>query len=134
LKRYSFSYAPQPTKKGIIYRPVAQIFLQSIQEKWYAFEAYIDSGADISLFRRTDAELLGLNLRTGEYHPMMGIGKTLVPAYKHKIKLRIEDTVLEAFASFADSDEVPRLLGRTDVFNHFRITFDEAKLKIIFEN
>ena len=69
----------------------------------------------------------------GEYRPMMGIGKTLLPAYTHKVKIKIEETSLDVLVAFADSDEVPRLLGRTDVFKHFKITFDEEKLEIIFE-
>lgn len=63
----------------------------------------------------------------------MGIGGVLIPAYIHWVNLKIEDTVLCVKTAFADSDEVPRLLGRTDVFNHFRITFDERKLETILE-
>jgi len=33
----------------------------------------------------------------------------------------------------ADSNEVPRLLGRMDVFKNFKITFDELNLQTIFE-
>jgi hypothetical protein len=28
-------------------------------EDWHLFRAYIDSGADLSLFKRNDAELMG---------------------------------------------------------------------------
>jgi hypothetical protein len=48
------------------------MFLQSVKGEWYAFRVYIDSGADISLFTKTDAELLGLNLYQGQYRPMIG--------------------------------------------------------------
>ena len=133
MKRYIFEYAPEPTRKGIIYRPKAKIFLQCTTNEWYAFWVYIDSGADISLFTKTDAKLLGLNLYHGEYRPIIGIGKILIPAYTHKVNLKIEETILKTNASFADSDEVPRLLGRTDVFPRFRITFDQQKLQTIFE-
>ena len=47
--------------------------------------------------------------------------------------MKIEETPLNVNASFADSDEVPRLLGRTDVFKQFKITFNEQKLETIFE-
>jgi hypothetical protein len=47
--------------------------------------------------------------------------------------MRIGDTELEVKAAFADSDETPRLLGRTDIFKHFKITFVEQDLEIIFE-
>jgi hypothetical protein len=133
LKRYAFKYTPEPTRTGIIDRPTARAFLQSTKGEWYAFRVYIDSGADLSLFRKSDAKLLGLDLYEGEYHPLKGIGKTLIPAYTHRIQLRIEETPLEVTASFADSDEVPRLLGRTDIFKHFKITFDEQNLEVIFE-
>ena len=133
MKRYIFKYAPEPTRTGVIHRPTARIFLQSTTNEWYAFRVYIDSGADISLFTKTDAKLLGLDLYKGEYRPIIGIGKTLIPAYTHKVVMRIEETTLNVNTSFADSDEVPRLLGRTDIFNHFKITFDQQNLETIFE-
>jgi hypothetical protein len=133
LKRYIFKYSPEPTNEGTIYRPKARVHLQSLSSEWYAFWVYIDSGADLSLFTRADAKLLGLSLREGEYRPIMGIGKVLVPAYVHCVSLKIEDTVLPVKVAFADSDEVPRLLGRKDVFCRFRVTFDEGKLEAVFE-
>jgi len=134
LNRYIFKYTPEPTRTGIIHRPTARIFLQSTKNEWYAFRVYIDSGADMSLFTKTDAKLLGLDLYKGEYRPIIGIGKTLIPAYTHKVKMKIEETTLNVSTSFADSDEVPRLLGRTDIFKHFRITFNEQNLETIFES
>ena len=133
MKRYIFKYAPEPTRTGVIHRPTARILLQSTNNEWYAFRVYIDSGADISLFTKTDAKLLGLDLYKGEYRPIIGIGKTLIPAYTHKVAMRIEETTLNVNTSFADSDEVPRLLGRTDIFNHFKIIFDQQNLETIFE-
>ena len=133
MKRYIFKYAPEPTKTGIIHRPIARILLQSTKDEWFAFRVYIDSGADISLFTKTDAKLLGIDLYKGEYRPIIGIGKTLIPAYTHKVVMRIEETTLNIKTSFADSDEVPRLLGRTDIFKHFKITFNEQNLETIFE-
>jgi len=67
LKRYSFKYTPEPTKKGVINRPTTRVFLQSTKDD--AFRVYVDSGADLSLFRKSDAKLIGLDLYKGEYHP-----------------------------------------------------------------
>jgi hypothetical protein len=133
LKRYIFRYSPEPLGSGIINRPRATVFLCSKTEEWHSSRVYVDCGADICLFRRNDAELLGLSLTQGEYRPIVGIGRTLTPAYMHAIKMKIGDTVLDVKAAFADSDEVPRLLGRTDVFPFFKITFCEQDLEIIFE-
>jgi hypothetical protein len=125
---------PEATETGIIQRPVARIFVKSTKtEEWHPFRTYVDSGADLSLFRRNDADLLGLNINQGEYHPIIGVGRTLIPTYIHIVKLRIGDVALDAEAAFADSDEVPRLLGRAGIFTHFKITFAEQQLKIIFE-
>ena len=133
MKRYIFKYTPEQTKKGIIYRPTARVYLQSKKGEWFAFRVYVDSGADISLFTKSDAKLLELDFYQGEYRPIVGIGKILIPAYMHNVKMKIGDTILNVNVSFAESDEVPRLLGRTDVFKHFKITFNEQNLKTIFE-
>ena len=47
--------------------------------------------------------------------------------------MKIGETVLNVRVAFADSDEIPRLLGRRDIFRYFKVTFDELKLQTIFE-
>ena len=133
MRRYKFKYSPEPSKRGIVYRPIAHVYLQSKDSSWYLFYPYVDSGADTSLFSKGDASLLKLNLYEGEYSPIAGIGRVMLPAYIHNVKMRIGETLMNASIAFADSDEVPRLLGRTDVFKRFRITFDETNLQTIFE-
>jgi len=112
---------------------VAYVHLQSRDGVWYFFVPYVDSGADTSLFPKGDASLLKLNLYEGEYNPIMGIGRVMMPAYIQNVKMRISEKLLNVSIAFADSDEVPRLLGRADVFKRFKITFDEANLQTIFE-
>jgi len=131
--RYTFKYSPEPSRRGIVHRPVAYVHLQSKDGVWYLFYPYVDSGADTSLFPRGDASLLKLSLYDGEYHPIVGIGRVMMPAYVHDVKMRVGETVFDVSIAFADSDEVPRLLGRADVFKRFKITFDEANLQTIFE-
>jgi hypothetical protein len=78
LKRYIFKYLPESTETGFIQRPVARVFLKDTKtEEWHTFRVYIDSGADLSLFRRNDADLSGLTLNQGEYHPIRELGKYL---------------------------------------------------------
>ena len=133
MKRYTFKYSPEPSRRGIIYRPVAYVDVRSLDGDWFRFYPYVDSGADTSLFSRGDATLLKLRLLEGEPSPIMGIGRVLMLAYLHSVKMRIGDVVFDVKAAFADSDEVPRLLGREDVFKRFRVTFDEADLQTVFE-
>lgn len=125
--RYVFKYTKTYTRDGrIIFRRVAEVLLQAAMKKWYRFAPLVDSGADTSLFQRGDSELLGLNLKKGEYAPVVGVGNVLVPAYLHLIGAKIGAAGLRAHIAFADSDEVPRLLVRRDFFAKFRVTFDEA--------
>jgi len=56
-----------------------------------------------------------------------------MPAYVHDVKMRIGETAINVSVAFADSDEIPRLLGRAGVFKRFRVTFDEANLQTVFE-
>jgi Aspartyl protease len=134
LTRYLFKYAPESIGSEIINRPKITVSLCSISNEWHFFRAYVDSGADVSLFTRDDCELLGLKLKEGNYKAIIGVGRTLIPAYMHAIKIRIGESELDVKVAFADSDEVPRLLGRTDIFTHFNITFAEQDLEIIFES
>ena len=133
MKRYVFDYVPESTRRGIVHRPVVLVHLRSMDGSWLAFRVYADSGADISLFTKGDSKLLGLNLYEGEYRPIVGVGKILIPAYVHRVGMMIGEAVFEADVAFAESDEVPRVLGRADVFKRFRVTFDEANLRTIFE-
>jgi len=69
LKRYSFAYRKETSKiKEEIHRPVASVYLRGRDNDWYLFYPYVDSGADISLFTRTDCELLGYELEDGHEH------------------------------------------------------------------
>lgn len=117
----------------IVHRPIAHVYLKSKGEEWYLFYPYVDSGADISLFTRSDCELLRRELRDGIYRPMSGIGRVSIPAYVHEVPVKIGDEGFQARIAFADSDEVPRVLGRSEIFKIFRVTFDEVNLRTIFE-
>jgi len=64
---------------------------------------------------------------------MAGIARITIPTYLHKVLVRIGDIEFKATIAFADSDEVPRLIGRLDFFRRFKITFDEEALITIFE-
>jgi hypothetical protein len=63
----------------------------------------------------------------------MGIGKVMLPTYIHNARMKIGDLQFDANVAFANSDEVPRLIGRETIFKKFKITFDEANLQTVFE-
>lgn len=134
MKRYAFRYIKERTRSGsIIYRPIAHVYLKSKNGEWHLFYPYVDSGADTSMFTRSDCELLGLTLYNGTFRSMSGIGRVSIPTYIHKVLMKIGEEQFQARVAFADSNEVPRLIGRMDIFKRFRIIFDEPRLCTIFE-
>jgi len=128
--QYDFNYRKERTREGeIIYRPAIYFYLQGTDGNWYLFDAYLDSGADVSLFTKSDCEFLGRQLREGKEKFIGGISGGLMRAFLHKVPLRIGEVIIKAEIGFAEIEEVPRLLGRKTIFPHFRICFDEDKLK-----
>ncbi|MBU1261725.1 hypothetical protein KKH56_07000 [bacterium] len=133
MKSYIFHYRKEKTREGeIVYRPVAYIHLKAKDGNWYLFDPYIDSGADLSLFTRSDCSLLGHELKKGREKLIGGVSGGLIRTYIHQVLLKIGETELTTEIAFAEIEEVPRLLGRKSIFNHFQINFDEKELKIHF--
>lgn len=77
MTKFVFGYIPESVGSRVIYRPKIPVFLCTVQKEWRGFQVYVDSGADLSLFTRSDAELLGLSFNQGEYRPIMGLEESL---------------------------------------------------------
>jgi len=108
------------------------LYLKSKEKGWFAFRAYVDSGADISLFMRGDSRLLGLDLYEGEYRPIVGIGKILIPAYVHNVEVRIVKQFLKPTLHLLIPTKC-RGFSEEWMFSKIKITFDELNLQTIFE-
>lgn len=130
---FSFPYREERTRFGdIVFRPRATVELQGIDREWYRFSLYADSGADVTLLTRSDCKILGYELAIGDERPLGGIGKGLVKTYVHRVKARIGTVKFVCAVAFAEEEGIPRLLGREDVFEHFKICFDQPKLRTDF--
>lgn len=93
---------------------------------------YIDSGADISLVPLDFGSLLGLQAQRAE-GALRGIGGEAVELVLRSVSMRLNRVVVRSKIAVALTNEVPYLLGRYDVFNLFRITFEERKQRVLFE-
>jgi hypothetical protein len=69
-----------------------------------------------------DAELLGINIYEGELWRLTGIGRAIIPAYLHEVRVKIGTLKFPARIAFADLNEVPRLVGRLDIFRKLRMS------------
>ena len=76
-------------------------------------------------------EILGLRLQDGQESVVAGVGGEEIKIFIHKITVRIGDEEFEVRVGFAKQEDIPYLLGRTDILNHFNILFKKDKVVFI---
>jgi len=133
LKRYVFPYRREhSTLVGEIHRPVATVYLRSKDGRWVGFTLYADAGADITLLPKSACEGLGYVLEAGKEGHVGGITQGRIKVYVHEIGMKLGEKTFKAKIAFADTDMVPPLLGRTDVFDHFKVCYDNRRKETVF--
>ena len=119
---------------GKILRPVAALQFKSRSGEWIEIRMYIDSGADMTLIPLSFGRLLGLELRKEDIKHLRGVGGGEVPVIITKVDIIMDDIEFPIDVAWTLEEDVPPLLGRTDVFDRFRIAFDQGEGVIIFED
>jgi hypothetical protein len=95
-------------------------------------EFLVDASADITLIPMWVGKALQLPTpESGEMLALGGLGG-FVSTVHRTILLEIGSYRFEAKIAWAQSEEVPLLLGRFDVFDFFKITFDQTDRVTIF--
>lgn len=117
---------------GEILRPIIE-FKINTNIGWVTAMGYLDSGADITLLPLSFAKALGIKIENEEIKEIRGIGDSAVSVIIKEVEIKIGDTGLKANVGIALIEEVPYLIGRKDIFNKFKITFEEYNRKIIIE-
>lgn len=120
-------------KEGSIKRPVADAFLKTNSGLWIEFHPYIDSGADVTLIPLSLGKLIGWRLNQEKIEQIGGIRGSVPVIYK-KTDITIGKKRFPLNLGWALIEEIPPLLGRTDVFDRFDITFKQNKDIIIFQD
>lgn len=87
--------------------------------------ALIDSGADISIFHSSLAPVLGIELTSGLRQQFIGIAGRL-DGYLHEVTLKVIglDEATKMAVAFGELEGVSAILGQTDFFQQYRITFE----------
>lgn len=133
MKRCAFPYRREySTLIGEIYRPTVTVYLQAKNKRWVGFTLYADSGADITLLPKSACKGLGYNLKAGEPGYVGGITQGRIKVYVHEIGMKSGEEALKAKMAFAQTENVPPLLGRTDVFDHFKVCYDNKQKETVF--
>ncbi len=118
--------------RGKIRRPVADVYLKTNSGSWVEFHPYIDSGADLTMIPLSLGKLLGLEVDEKKIQQIGGI-RGSVPVIYTKNYIRIGEVKFIVNMAWSLIEDVPALLGRAGVFDIFKVTFEQYKSTIIFE-
>ena len=118
---------------GKILRPVAEVVLE---KEGFCVEMpmYIDSGADVSMIPFRLGKALGFIQEKGDIiRELKGVSGAGIPYILREVNLLLNGKKLHVRIAWALIEDVPMLMGRMDIFDKFRIVFDERKGWIDFE-
>ena len=129
----TFRYRREPSVAfGSILRPVAGLVL-STKTSTLEVAMYIDSGADMTLIPFGLGRSLGFRQRpTERILELSGISGAGVPYVLRTARIRIGNQAFTIRVAWALIEDVPLLLGRTDIFPRFQILFDEKRHRVTF--
>jgi hypothetical protein len=102
--------------------------------KWKEVWAYVDSGSFYSIFDDKVAEVLDIDLTTGEkVLAVVGDG-SFIPIYLHTVGMRIREDEFSMKVGFSSKLGVGFNLLGMDIFDRYRVIFDNRAKKVIFES
>jgi len=107
--------------------PIVEASFLSKDRELLSLFLIVDSGAHISALPKSDAFSFGINLQSGVFIRISGIGKESVYGWRHIIDIKLKGNSLKLPVVFLDSDNVSRILGREGVFDRFTLIFEESK-------
>ena len=111
--------------------PILPIELKG--KEWISYDAYVDSGAGYSVFHSDVADDLEIRLEDGEKaYVTVGDGSQII-VYLHKIIVRFSGEEFEAMIGFSRHLGIGfNIIGRLDIFDRFKICFDELEKNVEF--
>lgn len=108
----------------LTFRPVITIALQ-YQNAKEKFSALVDSGADACLFPKDTAEMLNIDVKSGQRAFFTGIGGGQVPFYFHEVNMFIGEYQVKSKVGFSTSTiGTSGILGQQGFFDNFLVSFD----------
>lgn len=119
---------PYQNYKGI-FCPIIPIEING-----FILDAYVDSGAFVSIFSSEQAEgLLKIDYQKGKQASMIVGDGTAIPVFYHLLPVVIGNISLKATIGFSPRLKIGfNLLGRKDIFERFKVIFDERKKAVNF--
>jgi len=105
-----------------------------IGDMWYPMEVYVDSGAAYTLLHAQIAEGVKFDYRSGKCTYLQVGDGSFIPVYLHDLQIQIGAEQFTATVGFSEKLGVGfNLLGRTGIFDRFKICFQESQRILTFE-
>jgi hypothetical protein len=102
--------------------------------KWKEIWAYVDSGSFYCIFDDKVAEILDIEVTAGEkVLAVVGDG-SFIPIYLHTVGVRVGGDEFGMKIGFSPKLGVGFNLLGMDIFDRYRVTFDNREKKVIFES
>ena len=126
MARASFPFSKQESEAfGYIARPIITVTLRAESGELFDTTALLDSGADVSMFSPSIAEIMGLKVRRGNRKIFRGVGGK-VEAYIHRVHLSVGPLQFYARVAFP-TVEIPNLIGRLDIMKDVDVIFEDER-------
>jgi hypothetical protein len=101
--------------------------------RWQKLWLYVDSGASFTVLHTFEARRLGVNLARCRKLMIDVAGDRSIPVYLKKIRVRLGRTAFVTEVGFCRVlGGAFNILGRKDVFDRFRVTFDDRRETVTF--
>ena len=128
-----FEFREENSSLGKVLRPIAEVILEKDGFR-VGMPMYIDSGADMSMIPLRFGRALGFKQEENEIiKEIKGVSGAGIPYILKEVTLVLDGERLEIRLGWALVEEVPMLMGRMDIFDKFRIVFNEREGWIDFE-
>ncbi|MCD6208165.1 MAG: hypothetical protein J7J06_09290 [Methanosarcinales archaeon] len=101
---------------------------------WVPVIAYLDSGADITLLPKSFIDLLDIEFKEEDIKEIGGVGGSKVPIVLADLKLMVCGKEIEVTAAICLVKNIPYLLGREGIFDHFNICFKKRIERFVLKN
>ena len=112
--------------------PVAKVGFKNKKGEEFSLFLIIDSGATISALPKSDAEVLGIDVKNGKPMVISGIGDEKISGWQHNIEVFLANTSIRLPVVFLDKEITPRILGRAGIFESFILVFQENQKRTGF--
>jgi len=105
-----------------------------IGDIWYPLEIYADSGASYTVIHATVAVGAGFEYQAGERTYLQVGDGSFIPVYLHMLEVQLGGERFTAKIGFSEKLGIGfNLLGRADIFDRFKICFQESQGILTFE-